>query len=210
MRANQTAYVILSLLSIEPRQSGYDIRKTIEGSIGFFWHESFGQIYPTLKRLAGEGLVAETEAADSGDRKRYEYTITSAGRACLKEWLALPCRRTPTRDEFLLKLFFGRSAAPGVTVGHARDFRARVNKLLAKLREIEAIGREKHRDHPHLPYWLLTLEYGYAQINAALAWSENALARLADLDAAESTAPRARAAARTATRRAARRPGAKK
>jgi PadR family transcriptional regulator AphA len=33
--------------------SGYDIRKTVQESIRFFWSESYGQIYPALKRLGG-------------------------------------------------------------------------------------------------------------------------------------------------------------
>jgi len=59
MKYNRTAYTILGMLSIEPNlsASGYEIRKAIESTVGYFWGESFGQIYPTLKRLAAEGLI---------------------------------------------------------------------------------------------------------------------------------------------------------
>jgi PadR family transcriptional regulator AphA len=75
MKSSQTAYVILGLLSIEGRQSGYDMRRTIQGSVGYFWGESYGQIYPTLKRLASEGLITprgrvETGRAKTGGRRR--------------------------------------------------------------------------------------------------------------------------------------------
>jgi DNA-binding PadR family transcriptional regulator len=40
------------MLSLRP-MSGYDIRKTVQESIRFFWSESYGQIYPALKRLGG-------------------------------------------------------------------------------------------------------------------------------------------------------------
>ena len=104
MKLNQTACAILGILSFHPRQSGYHIRKTIETTVGFFWGESFGQIYPTLKRLAADGLIVP-DASSTGNKNRVEYSLTPDGHACLEKWLAVPYRADPPRDEFLLKLF---------------------------------------------------------------------------------------------------------
>ena len=98
MKRNQTAYVILGLLSIEPNQSGYDIHKTVEGSVGYFWGESYGQIYPTIKRLAAEGLIEPSKATSSARPQRRQYCLTDAGRARLQEWLAVPYRDDPPRN----------------------------------------------------------------------------------------------------------------
>ena len=38
-------------------QTGYSIKKWIEGEYSHFWQESFGQIYPTLKALVAERLA---------------------------------------------------------------------------------------------------------------------------------------------------------
>ncbi len=186
MKHKQTAYVILGLLSIEPHQSGYDIRKTIQGSIGYFWGESYGQIYPTLKRLADEGLIVPRKSTSTARPQRLEYSLTTAGHACLNAWLAVPYRDDPPRDEFLLKLFFGREAAPSVSIGHIREFQDKNRRLLSTLQEIETVGRARNANHPHFPFWMLTLTYGVAQIRAALEWSESALATLtiAERDAA--------------------------
>ena len=62
MKHNQTTYVILGILAIHPHQSGYEIRKTIQQSVGFFW-VSFGQIYPTLKRLNAEKLIVPSSSS---------------------------------------------------------------------------------------------------------------------------------------------------
>ncbi len=182
---SQTAYVILGLLSIEGSQSGYDIRKTIQGSVGYFWSESYGQIYPALKKLASEGLIAPVRPArrmrpgnarkGSGRAARQAYSLTAAGRARLREWLALPYRLDPPRDEFLLKLFFGREAAPGVLERHVRNFQEMNRRALATFDEIGRVGSAKNADHPHFRFWMLTLEFGLAQIRAALQWSEEAL-----------------------------------
>ena len=58
----QTDYVILGLLGERP-MSGYEIKKVVDIRFRFFWNESFGQIFPSLKRLLEEGLIAEAEAA---------------------------------------------------------------------------------------------------------------------------------------------------
>ena len=194
MKSSQTAYVILGLLSIEGRQSGYDMRKTIQGSVGYFWGESYGQIYPTLKRLASDGLItprgrvetgrAKTGRAAQGRGGRQEYTLTAAGHARLREWLALPYREDPPRDEFLLKLFFGREAGPGVAERQVREFQEKNRRVLATIEEIGRMGTAKNAEHPHFRYWILTLEYGVAQIRAALEWSERALETLQQMETA--------------------------
>jgi DNA-binding PadR family transcriptional regulator len=178
MELSRTAYVILGILGFEDSQSGYDIRKTIEGSVGFFWGESYGQIYPSLKRLAAEGLITAGAPDPSKKSRRQEYCITPAGRASLREWLAVPFRHDPPRDEFLLKLFFGVEADPGVALGHIRDFQEQQRQLLASFEQLEGLARERNAHMPGFPYWMLTLSFGLSQLRAALEWSETAMAQL--------------------------------
>jgi DNA-binding PadR family transcriptional regulator len=180
MQLKQTAYVILGILAIHDDQSGYEIRKTIQQSVGFFWGESYGQIYPTLKRLAADGLIVPSRSASSGRTRRQEYSITAAGRSALQEWLAVPYRDDPPRDEFLLKLFFGVEAAPGVSIAHIRKFQEKNRAMLATLLQLESLGRAHSSHHPGFPFWILTLNFGLAQLRSALEWSESALAMLTD------------------------------
>lgn len=189
MQRNQTAYIILGLLSIKPNQSGYDIRKTIQGSVSYFWGESYGQIYPTLKRLAAEGLIVPRPSTSAGRPKRQEYSLTDAGHARLQEWLAVPYRDDPPRNEFLLKLFFGREAAPSVSIRHIREFQDKLRRLLATLLELETLGRARHSNNPHFPFWMLTHTFGVTQIRSALEWSESALAMLSSANAAAASNP---------------------
>jgi len=192
MQRNQTAHVILGLLAIESNQSGYDLRKTIQGSVGYFWGESYGQIYPTLKRLAAEGLIVSRKSPSGAKRQRQEYSITAAGHARLKDWLAIPYREDPPRNEFLLKLFFGREVAPDVSIRHIREFQDKLRRLLATLQQMETIGRAKHLNNPHFPYWMLTHTFGVAQIRSALEWSESALAMLSAAGPAADSNPQRR------------------
>jgi DNA-binding PadR family transcriptional regulator len=178
MQHSQTADLILGMLSIEPNRSGYDIRKMVESSVSYFWRESYGQIYPTLKRMAREGLIVARPSASKGKRKRQEYALSSKGRARLREWLAAPYRDDPPRSEFLLKLFFGRAASPNACIQHVRHFQANNKRLLGTLLEIERQVHAHNAGHPHLPFWLLTLSCGIAHTRASIEWSESALTNL--------------------------------
>jgi PadR family transcriptional regulator, regulatory protein AphA len=190
MKRRQTAYVILGILAIHDNQSGYEIRKTIQQTVGFFWGESFGQIYPTLKKLVADGLIApaSSDAAANGSisapkPRRQEYSITPAGLTCLQEWLAVPYRDDPPRDEFLLKLFFGDKAAPKVSIAQIRKFQEKHRRLLDTLLEVEGLARNHSSHYPGFPFWMLTLTFGVAQLRSALEWSESALAMLSSTEA---------------------------
>ena len=178
-RPSQTSYVILGFLSTQPSLSGYEIRKAVQQSVGHFWSESYGQIYPALKRLAAEGLIVPSAPSSTGRRKRQEYSLTEAGRASLRRWLALPFQPDPPRNEFLLKLFFGREAAPGVVAGHIHQIQESSRQLLATLTEIDAFVQNHPSQNPHEPYQMLTLKAGIALARTTLDWCESAFATLA-------------------------------
>jgi PadR family transcriptional regulator AphA len=185
MNHSRTAYVLLGGLSIQSNLSGYELHKAIEENFGSFWGESYGQIYPTLKRLAAEGLIEACKPATAPKKRRQTYALTDAGRVCLREWLALPFKNDPPRNEFLLKLFFGREAAPGVAIAHVHELNERNRRTLATLEGIEKMARASGSHDPNLPYWMLTLGLGLALTRAALDWGESALAELAAIEAAQ-------------------------
>ena len=72
----RTRFLILGLLAEGPC-SGYDIRRITLARFGFFWSESFGQIYPCLMRMEAEGLV---EGKGGALRGRVLWAITASGR----------------------------------------------------------------------------------------------------------------------------------
>jgi DNA-binding PadR family transcriptional regulator len=191
MQRSQTAFVILGILGIHDDQSGYEIRKTIQQTVGFFWGESFGQIYPTLKRLAADGLIVPSKSSSQARSRRQEYSITSAGRGVLKDWLAVPYRDDPPRDEFLLKLFFGVEAAPEVSVAHIRKFQEKNRNMLATLLQLEPLARAHSSNQRGFPFWMLTLKYGEAHMRASLEWCDRALAMLAGSETSQVPSPQA-------------------
>jgi DNA-binding PadR family transcriptional regulator len=190
MICNRTAYVVLGILSIEPNKSGYDIRKAIEGSVGHFWGESYGQIYPTLKRLVAEGLIVANTVPSTSRKKRQEYALTDAGQECLRAWLELPFQNDPPRNEFLLKLFFGRDVPVRVSIAHVRDCQEKNRRMLATLMGFQDLMHKQSPPNAHAPFWTLTLDLGIALTRTALEWCETAVATLLSMQAEEATGER--------------------
>lgn len=166
--------------------SGYEIRRTIGESVANFWSESFGQIYPALRRLAEQGWVEVDEIDDAGGgRERIRYRLTESGQQELTRWLAEPVRPPRPRNELLLKLFFGRHAGAGVIAEHIRAFRRRVEVDRTRYAEIRARIEEEAGRSPEADYWLLTLRYGEIEREALLRWADEAVTRLAEIDAGD-------------------------
>jgi PadR family transcriptional regulator, regulatory protein AphA len=168
---------LLGILSLGP-MSGYDIKKTVAESIGYFWNESYGQIYPLLKRYAAQGLVTVRTERNSGKPDRRVYALTPAGRAELARWLKQPANPPALRNELLLKLFFGGLMEPADLRRLVEDERKERSAQLRAFAEVENwLGRE-HREHPSLPYWMITLDYGKRLARCLIAWSDATLETL--------------------------------
>lgn len=181
-----TAEALLGVLSLRS-MSGYQIRLQIEESIGNFWRESYGQIYPTLKRLLGEGLV-RMESAGGGRAESKVYSLTEAGRERLVEWIGTPSTRQVPRNEVLLKLFFGGLVAIEVVREQIGAFRRLHEGELRRLTEMEEdLTRRRGRD-ARLPFWLMTLRYGVAESRAMVAWADEVLVTCEELERTRSEA----------------------
>ena len=178
-----TAEALLGLLSLGP-MSGYEIRLTIDGSIGNFWRESYGQIYPTLKRLVAERLAKALpgKKADGARPERTVYELTAAGRKRLREWLDTPSTPQVPRNEMLLKIFFAQQGGHSVTRAQVEASLEFQERELKRYAEVRAGLMREHKQRKELPYWLMTLEYGELQTEARLRWCKRALEQVKKLE----------------------------
>ncbi|MDQ3856203.1 MAG: PadR family transcriptional regulator [Chloroflexota bacterium] len=181
-RENKSRYAVMGILSLGP-MSGYEIRKTIETSLGNFWSESYGQIYPILRSLVSEGLATRHTEVQVGKPNRHVYTLTNAGREELERWLDGPVEHDVGRVELLLKLFFGWQLPIEASARKVRDHNDLQQELLLRYEGIERWLRTEQVDHPGLPYWLMTLSYGRHVARAILAWCEETEGALRELEA---------------------------
>jgi PadR family transcriptional regulator, regulatory protein AphA len=174
---NSTKYAVLGMVSLKP-MSGYDIRQFAAGSIGYFWNESYGQIYPTLRLLQKQGLATGEEEKSNGERVRRVYRITAKGRAQVEQWLKEQPRPEPARSELLLKLFFGYQVAPEESLRNIEGYRANLEGQLRQYQQIEKQLQKDLSHHPGLTYWLMTLQFGKRRAQALLPWCDESLAQL--------------------------------
>ncbi|MGO4384281.1 PadR family transcriptional regulator [Specibacter sp. RAF43] len=173
-RADQTQTAVLGALSVMP-MTGYALREEIRTTLGHFWSESFGQIYPALAALERQGLVERGGAADT---RSSTFVITPAGTARLRKRLAEPAQPARPRNGMMLRLFFGRQLGPEACRELVEQARIQAQDQLAHL---AAVRRELHDDHDHQkdsPYWLLTISAGEHGARATIAWAEEALGAL--------------------------------
>jgi DNA-binding PadR family transcriptional regulator len=114
---------LLALLEEGPAH-GYHLKGAFEARTGGVWTVNVGQVYTTLDRLHGEGLIDPVDDDDPGDatsggRDRRRWRLTPAGKAALDDWFDEgPADTSPPRDELLVKvlLAFGRSPAEALAV----------------------------------------------------------------------------------------------
>jgi len=182
----RTAPTLLGFLTWGP-MSGYDLKKIIDGSVRNFWSESYGQIYPTLKRLLERGLVTRSDESGDGARKRHVYAITDAGRDELQRWLETAPEQQPPRVEILLKLFFGSELGLDGATEYIEMHRAEAVDELQRYAELRPALEAAAANQRAPRFWLMTLRYGERKAEATLAWCEETLAELAQmqLDEAE-------------------------
>ena len=134
---------ILGALTESPLH-GYELRKRLGAQLGPFRALSYGSLYPALKRMVAEGLLA----ADSGDgatsrRSRISYALTDAGKARLHDELASASAHAWDDDAIDVRfaLFTRTDAQTRLRILEGR--RTRLTERLEAVREASRTSRER-------------------------------------------------------------------
>ncbi|MGA2848061.1 MAG: PadR family transcriptional regulator [Terracidiphilus sp.] len=176
-RSSSSMEVLLGLLTIQS-MSGYDLGQTIRGSVGHFWNESYGQIYPSLKSLASDGYVSSKTERQKGKPDRKIYSITKKGQERLARWLAVPPQPEIPRNELLLKIFFGVQTSPEILIGYMDRMLKNEREVLQELTRIEQEVLALNPQFPDVPYWKMAARFGQFELDAHVRWAEETLVEL--------------------------------
>ncbi len=160
--------------------SGYDLRKRIDRSVGYFWAPAKTQIYAVLPRLVDAGLATRRDVEQRTRPSKQVYRITAAGRAALEQWVnAGPVDPAPDKNPILLKLFFGAEGDPTALLEQVRERRAAAEQLLNELDELDrTVGAARSADEDFFPG--LTRAWGRAYATAYIAWAQEAERKLTE------------------------------
>ena len=129
---------ILACLTERP-MTGYELAKTFDASIGFYWKANHQQIYRELTKLRDRGHIEGCEVVQTGKPNKLVYTLTSEGRAALRHWGARPSVPPSIKDDLLVRLYALDSvdieplrADLMARLEHHRDRCARYERILNK------------------------------------------------------------------------------
>jgi DNA-binding PadR family transcriptional regulator len=157
---------VLGLLALKPA-SGYDIKRTIDRSIFFIWNVTGPQIYNTLRALRDDGLITSEDVAQKGKPDKQLHRITAAGSRALQDLANAPVRASVTRDEVLLRIFFGNFADEAVVMRELEAYLARIRVERATMEATEArVEAHPGPRHEARRFQLLSLRLKVAQYRA--------------------------------------------
>jgi DNA-binding PadR family transcriptional regulator len=146
---NRTAVLELALLGLLHRtpMHGYELRKQLSSLLGTFRALSFGSLYPCLKELLAEGLIAEEheEQDTSGKprRSRIVYRLTTEGKERLQDLLSEGGPATWEDDGFGVHFaFFGQTRAD-VRLRILEGRRSRLEERMEAIRAAFTRTRER-------------------------------------------------------------------
>jgi DNA-binding PadR family transcriptional regulator len=169
---------ILACLTERP-MTGYELAKTFDSSIGFYWKANHQQIYRELTKLRERGHIEGCEVVQTGKPNKLVYTLTTGGRAALRHWGARPSVPPSIKDDLLVRLYALDSvdmdplrADLMARLEHHRDRCSRYERILGKrfpdgTASLADIGK------------LLALRLGVRHERAVVEWCEEALNALA-------------------------------
>lgn len=170
-------YVILSLVAAKP-QSGYDIVKSFDHSIGHIWQASHQQVYRELGKLAKDSwLEFEREAqTDKPDRKVYH--ITAEGRHHLNKWLVSPVETPAYRSPILVRLLALPVVGPEPLIPAVRKARSEYESKLKAYQTLDAYYAS-HEDPAEVDLSLrLALRMAILFTEPMLGWCDEAVEAL--------------------------------
>ena len=181
-KVNKTKYALLGILS-NISGSGYDIKKVCDSSIGHFWNENYGHIYPVLQKMEEEELITKEIKQTEGRPAKNIYSIKQKGKEELEAWLILPVEQQPVRSELLLKIFLSKDISVENIIEKIKKTKENCDKDLQKYLEIENLfnSGKIQADKKNLVLWTSTINYGRQGEEAQIKWCEETIKALEEI-----------------------------
>lgn len=164
--------------------SGYEIKQQFDQVFSHFWAADLPQIYRTLNRMEGDGLLTASTAASSKGPERRVYRVTASGRRALRKWLSTAPSLATERIEYLAQTYFlGALDDDQAALSFMRELRDVLSK---ELKALEAIAAGWAAQDPSYPdpadrddfYAQLTLDLGLHKLATKVEWAERCITRI--------------------------------
>lgn len=129
---------------LDKPQTGYELTRSIDTSLGFFWHASHQQVYAELKKLEAKQWLQGESIQQQSKPNKIVYRLSDQGRAALDQWvLKEDGKQRTTKDELLVRLYnLTDENAPHL----AKQIRIRLTKTELNLQLYEKIKRNYYQN----------------------------------------------------------------
>jgi len=165
--ANVLDFAILGLLHESPLH-GYELRKRLNSSLGSLRAFSYGSLYPALRRMQADGLIAVDDGAAAsklGSRSRVVYTLTAEGMERLGDLLTEAGPPAYEDEAFGVHMRFFAHTSAEVRLRILEGRRRRVEERREGLRAALARTRERLDT-----YTLQLQEHGLESVEREVRW----------------------------------------
>ncbi|GHH65698.1 PadR family transcriptional regulator [Streptosporangium violaceochromogenes] len=129
---------------------GYELRKRLNALLGMFRAFSYGSLYPCLRQLLSDGLIAEDDPAGAGEsplltgrRSKIVYKLTAEGKERLQELLTQAGPSAWEDESFGVHFAFFRHTEAEVRLRILEGRRSRLEERLDGVRTALARTRER-------------------------------------------------------------------
>ncbi len=175
---------LLGLLNYQSK-TGYELNKTFEESLNFFWKAQTSQIYRELNKMKKEGWLVSETIIQVGKPNKKMYSLTDMGQEELNRWLRHheSMEWVTLRSEFLMKLFLSGDKLLEENIEYLRQYRNKCSELMKGMettgaiieRQAAALGEKENAF-----YWGLTADYGFDHYTMCLNWATKTIKKLED------------------------------
>ena len=188
-RSGVLELAVLGLLHETPMH-GYELRKRLNAVLGAFRAFGYGSLYPCLKELLAQGMIAEEEAPPvtpmplSGRRSKIVYRLTADGKERLQDLLSQAGPAAWEDDGFGVRFaFFGQTRADI----RLRILEGRRSRLEERLEGVRA-GLTRTRERVDR-YTLELQRHGLESVEREVRWLNELIASERQSDAGPGSPP---------------------
>ncbi len=170
---------LLGLLNYRS-MTGYDLKKTFDNTIDFFWSAQMSQIYRELNNLEQKGLVLSKIEAQEKRPDRKVYQLTEEGRNTFLNWLnKFPNQLSQNnRSRFLMRVFFSSKIKLDELAFEITRYKKEKENQLKYLEKVQQGINDYSKDKKYKTetfYWELILKKGNKDNSADIEWAEECL-----------------------------------
>lgn len=172
---------ILGLLNYKD-MTGYEIMKTFNDSLNYFWTANTSQIYRELQTLKKDGFVTDVVIEQNGKPDKKVFSITENGRRELKHWLKDDDYGN-NNSPLCMKVFFSGELSKQENIERFQKLKKDMQNTLEKYSAIYEIIKA-YKDEISRPedsvYWGMTVDYGICYMKMLIQWCDSCIKKLED------------------------------